>query len=87
EKALENCVAGEILLRDAYRISLYYHDYEILKRLLPSLGGALSEEEFAENVSLKLLGDDTILAKLQEKGLSFSYESLGQAETIKETTI
>ena len=87
EKALENCTLGEILHQDAFRLSISYHDYEILKRLLPSLGGALSEESFSENVSLKLLGDATILAKLKEKGLTFSYESLGREETIKEIAL
>ena len=84
QAALDRIEAGEILLRSAYRLRLSYHDYEILKRLLPTLGGALSEEEFGENVSLKLLGDDTILAKLQEKGLPFLYEPLGLEEVIQE---
>ncbi len=84
ERAVKEAKMGEIIVRPAFRLSLSYHDYEVLKRLLPSLGGALSEESFDENVSLKLLGDDTILGKLKEKNLSFSSAPLGEEETILE---
>ena len=84
EKALKEAAFGEIVIRSAYRVALTYHDYEVLKRLLLPLGGALSDEDFGEKVSLKLLGDDKIIASLRQSGLSFESLPLGEEETIKE---
>lgn len=85
EEALSKAILGQIILQEAFSVTLSYHDYEILKRSIASLGGALSEERFEEKVTLKLSGDATILSSLSQKGLTLEATPLGIEETIKET--
>ncbi|OPZ35673.1 MAG: IMPACT family member YigZ [Tenericutes bacterium ADurb.BinA155] len=83
--AVDHLALGEEVLGHKVKLSLSYHDYEILQKRAETMGLTLSEVSFSSNVDLLASGDATIFTSLSALGIpQEAITDLGPVKTIKE---
>ena len=85
--SLDIAKLGTIVIEESYRLSLSYHDFEILKAFAKKKGYSLCEIDYGEAVSLTMLGSDAIPEEIKHIGIIVDALPLGKRERIAEETL